>query len=203
MRTKAAIALVSALLLAGPASGQGRGYSNDPASAPSGAYTLDPRHASLTAKVRHLGFSRFVMRFEAFDATIDYDSREPERSQVRASVDVGSVRTPLAEFNAVIADSYLGGGGQPQATFVSRALVQTSPAEGLMSGDLTLRGVTRPVELKVVFNGTGPGLGGTPTMGLSATGTVSRREFGVAPGVPEFIASDEVEIEIEAEFKRQ
>lgn len=203
MRIMTAAVLLTALLLAAPASGQGRGFSTDPSAAPSGVYRLDGRHASLTAKVRHLGFSRFVMRFETFDATIDFDSRQPVLSQVRATVDVGSVRTPLAEFNAVIADSYLGGGDQPQATFVSRSLVQTSPTEGVMSGDLTLRGVTRPVELAVVFNGTGPGLGGTPTMGVSATGTVSRREFGVAPGVPDFIASDAVEIEIDAEFKRQ
>lgn len=203
MRTLTAGIVVAAFLLAPAASGQGRGFSTDPATAPSGAYGLDGRHASLTAKVRHLGFSDFVMRFEAFDAAIDYDAREPERSRVSAEVDVGSVRTPLPEFSAVISNTYLGAGDHPQAAFVSRSLVRTSPTEGVMRGDLTLRGVTRPVELAVVFNGTGPGLSGTPTMGFSATGSVRRSDFGVAPGVPEFIAADTVEIEIEAEFKRQ
>lgn len=203
MRTTIVVLSLAAAAFTGPAASQGRGFSTDPSAAPSGVYRLDKRHAALTAGVRHLGFSRFVMRFESFDASIRYDSDRPTQSQVDATVDVDSVRTPLAEFNAVIAKSYLGGDDQPQASFASRRLEQTSATEGVMSGDLTLNGVSRPVELKVTFNGTGPGLSGTPVMGFSATGTISRRDFNVASGVPDFIASDTVEIEIEAEFRRQ
>jgi polyisoprenoid-binding protein YceI len=81
-------------------------------------------------------------------------------------------------------------------------LKRNGDGTGVLTGDLTLRGVTRPVDLNVVFNGTGPGLLGGHRMGFSATGRIRRSDFGSKAYLPT-IVGDDVDIEIEAEFYKK
>src|SRR5690606_2762147 len=76
---------------------------------PSGSYQLDPRHASVLFRIRHMGLAWFTARFEAKAATLELDARDPSRSRLTASVDAASVNTGLpdaseaAAFNRQIA----------------------------------------------------------------------------------------------------
>jgi polyisoprenoid-binding protein YceI len=189
----------AALVFAAPfaAAQTARGLSADPAAAPAGAYTLDKKHTSLVARVNHLGFSNFTMRFNGLAGTLDYDPKDPTRSKVDVTVDPNSVDTGLPDFDKDIAAQVFGGS---PIRFVSTKIERAGDGAGRVVGDLTFHGVTRPVTLETKFNGTGPGVGGKPRVGFSAVGTFKRSDFG-ADKYSQY-AADEVQLQIEAEFSK-
>jgi len=183
-----------------------------PTLAPAGDYHLDPAHARLMFRVNHLGFSNYTAFFRDFDAQLTFDPADPQAMALQASVDPASVETlfpdPGLDFNAVIAGpEFLDAAQFPEMRFDSTKITLTAPDRAALSGLLTLHGVTRPVTLRVTFNG---GYGGHPMdpggarVGFSATGTLFRSDFGIGFGIPEpgssLGVSDAVEIVIEAEF---
>lgn len=182
--------------------------------APAGTYVLDPTHASLTFRVDHLGLSKYTARFTKLDARLDLDPKTPSRSQVSATVDPRSIETdfplPAPDFDAELAGPrWLDAARHPQIVFRTRKVEPTGPDTARVVGDLTLRGVTKPILLKAKFNG---GYARHPMdpagarVGFSATGKLWRSDFGLTYGLPEkgstFGVGDEVEILIEAEFTK-
>lgn len=167
-----------------------------------GAYRLDPRHASLVFKINHMGFSDYVGRFERFDASLDFDEADPAAARVDATIDMTSLDVAYDEFAATLTGpNWFDAARFPQAVFHSTSIAATGDNTGTMTGDLTLHGVTRPVTLDVTFNGGGQDLlRGAYVVGFSAHGAINRDDFGVDRF--DGIVSDEVKIEIEAEFEK-
>lgn len=181
------------------------------ADVPAGSYTLDKYHASLLFRVDHLGFSNYTARFKQFDAKLEFDPANLTAAKLEASVDARSIETDLKEpsldFNAQLqGEQFLDTAQWPQMTYRSTRIEQTGPNTIRVYGDLTLRGVTRPVPLDVTFNGGYRGMQLDPhaRIGFSGRGVLKRSEFGMTAGIPEagskFGVSDEVEVIIEAEF---
>jgi len=192
-------ATVLALIIPGTLAAVPR--SRDPAQVPAGDYVLDKPHASLIARVPHLGFSRYTMRFDRLDGRFAYDPADWRNPQMTFEVDAASVDTGDEKFDKQIA-GYFDAAAHPTITFEARSLEQTGEGTGTLTGDLTLRGVTRPVTLNVVFNGVGPGLmGGGTRLGFSGTGRINRSDFGVNQ-VAQFVG-DEVDLQFELEFYRK
>ncbi|MGI9170546.1 MAG: YceI family protein [Caulobacteraceae bacterium] len=175
--------------------------SQNPADLPAGTYALDKKHASVTAKVMHLGVSLYTLRFNSFEGAFTYDPAHPEAAQVRASVDATSLDVG-APYSRKFADQFLDAGRFPTVTFLSS---QIRPAadwrSGTMSGDLTLRGVTRPVIFDVTFNGVGKSLLFGTVTGFSATAKIKRSDFG-STELRNWVG-DDVAITIEAEFDKK
>ena len=175
----------------------------NPADAPGGHYEMDPKHASLTASVLHMGLSHYTLRFDHFSASYDYDPAHPNASKIQAQIDVSSLDVGDPSISHEFAGEFLDATAHPQATFVSTAITMTDPTHGTVAGDLTLRGVTHPVVLDVTFNGTSPalmGIGGH-RMGFSAATTIRRSDFGSQAW--QNAVGDDVRIVIEAEFARR
>lgn len=179
---------------------------------PAGRYRLDPYHASVIFRVDHLGFSMYTARFTKLDAELDFDPAAPDRASLTATVDARSIETdyPFPEeldFDAQLrGEDWLDAERHPQMTFRSTDVVLTGPDSARIDGELTLRGVTRPMALDATFNG---GYAGHPMdpnarIGFSARGSLRRSDFGMTFGIPEpgtkMGVGDEVEIIIEAEF---
>ena len=204
MRRNALIAvLVVAMLAAPPVFSEPKPASTDPAAAPAGHYVLDRTHASLLAKVSHMGLSFYTMRFDRFDGRYDYDPGKPEASSITVTIDANSLDVGDDTIGRQFARQFLGADKHPQITFVSAGVLPTDPGHGALAGDLTLNGVTRPVTLNVTFNGSGPGvfgLGGY-RMGFSANGDIKRSEFGSKAW--EGLVGDTVHLLIEVEFVRK
>jgi polyisoprenoid-binding protein YceI len=199
-RRLASAFLAGALLIAPaaiPAVASARAVATDPAQAPAGNWVIDKKHASLEMKVSHLGTSHFAFRFtrEAIDGSYSYDPAKPLDSKVSISIDAAGVDTGLPDFNKVIgADAKFFNGAQyPKITFVS-----TKVEPGKLTGDLTFRGVTKPVTLDVKYNGYAKTPFGSQIMGFSATGTIKRSDFGFTH--LQGMVGDDVALEIEAEF---
>lgn len=172
--------------------------SANPAAAPAGTYKLDPRHASLAAKVSHLGFSNYTMLLRGLDGELTYNPKRPTASKLNVRVDPRSVDTGLPDFDKEIGEDPRFFAGQP-ITFVSRSLQQTGQNRGRLTGDLTFRGVTKPVTLDVTMVGAGQHpMNKKPVMGFSATGSIKRSDFGFTHLSP--MIGDEVQLQIEAEF---
>lgn len=201
MRLRLIICLIMALALPGrvfadPAT-------RDPTKVPAGDYELDKRHASLIAKIPHMGgFSKFTMRFDRLDGSFSYDPAAWPTTKVTITVDPKSISTGLPEFDKTLAGpSYFNAAKYPTITFVSNA-VTDNDGKGTVVGDLTFLGVTKPVTLDVTFNGVGPGMLGAGTrMGFSGTTRLKRSDFGLTT-MRQF-AGDDLDLLFEVEFTRK
>ena len=174
----------------------------DPAKTPAGTYELDPRHAGLVLKIAHLGgFSRYTMRFNALTGGFTYDPANWAATKVTISIDPKSIDSEIPTFNKEIA-GFFEPEKYPAITFVSTAVTAGPDGRGTVTGDLTFHGVTKPVTLDAVFNGSGPGMMGAGTrMGFSGTGRIKRSDFGVT-NAKQF-AGDDVDLEFEIEFVKK
>lgn len=180
---------------------------------PSGEYTLDPNHSTVTVRAPRFGLARYVLRFNTLSATLDFNADDPAQSSVEATVATTSLDTPYSgerDFDAELQNSeWLDAAGHPAATFRSTSVEQTGPATARVSGDLTIRGVTHPITFDVTYNRSfrqHPLGGSDHLIGFSATGSLSRSQYGMMvlqpTGDGDDGVSDEVEILIEAIFKR-
>ncbi|MGH6910419.1 MAG: YceI family protein [Phenylobacterium sp.] len=193
-------AVTLTLTLAAPALAEPTNH--DPSKAPAGNYELDPRHAGLVVKIAHLGgFSRYTMRFNALTGGFTYDPANWQATKVTISIDPKSIDSEDLNFNKEIA-GFFEPAKYPAITFVSTAVTASPDGRGTVTGDLTFHGVTKPVTLDAVFNGSGPGMMGAGTrMGFSGTGRIKRSDFGVN-NARQF-AGDDIDLSFEIEFVKK
>ncbi len=172
---------------------------------------IDKLHASVIARITHLGLSNFAIRFDGVDGSYNYDPANPTASKVSVTVDANTFDVGTQQYQGVSLNEHfikqrdiLGNSKNPTVTFTSTSIKTSGGGKGTMTGDMTLNGVTKPVTFDVTFNGTMPGMGGGPQrMGFTALGTIKRSDFNVAPQMPAPILSDDVPVHIEAEFTRK
>lgn len=177
--------------------------SDDPVTAPAGLYRLDPRHSSLIFDVDHLGYSRFVARFDLVEATLDAAPAAPETSRLDVTVKAASVDTNVAELDKLIAGpDLLDAARYPDIRFETTSLRRTGKNTGEMTGKLTMHGKTAPVTLAVTFNGAAPDpLTGEDKLGFSAEGRFSRGDWGLGAWWP--AVGNDVHVSVQAEFIRK
>jgi polyisoprenoid-binding protein YceI len=198
--SRALIASLSALLLV-TASAAGAAPSADPAAAPAGHYELDARHTSVTASVLHMGISNFTMRIKGVQGSFDFDPASPLASRIQVTLDARSLDAGDPGVSKTFAGEFLDAEKNPTITFASTAIQQTTPGHGVITGNLTFRGVTRPVVLEVAYNGYASSLILGRKMGFSATTVIKRSEFGSRAW--QNAVADEVRLVIETEFARK
>lgn len=168
--------------------------------APSGAYKADQGHRYITFTYSHQGYSTPYIRWRDWDADLNWNAEEPEKSSISVTIKAASVDTGVDKFDdhmksADIFDIE----NHPEITFVSTAIEKTGSNTGTITGDLTIKGVTKPVTVAAVFNkGAFDQRGQHHKLGFSGEATVLRSDFGVDLAVP--FVGDEVKIIIETEF---
>ena len=173
-----------------------------PSAAPAGNYKLDPTHASVTWSLSHAGLSNYTARFDDISGALNFESEAPQNSTVDIRIDPKSVSTGLPKFDEEIATSrnYFDANQFPEIRFVSTNIKITGEATGLITGDLTLKGVTKAVTLDVTFNGAGKSFGNPgKTLGFSAKTSFLRSDYNMGHLVS-FGIGDEVTLRIETEF---
>lgn len=173
-----------------------------PAGWVAGSWEIDPAHSVVSFAVRHL-MSRVRGRFSEVSGQI-VTSPDPSGSTVAAVIAVSSVSTghQMRDDHLRSAD-FFDAGRHPSMTFASRAL-RPGAASWVLSGELTIRDVTRPVDLEVEFLGADPtGLQGEPRIGFSARGEISRSDFGITFGLAadgtKIVVADKVGIVLDVE----
>jgi polyisoprenoid-binding protein YceI len=176
---------------------------------PAGDYALDPAHSTLMFKVSHLGFSNFTLWFEKVSANLKLDPANPSAATLEATIDPASIMVPAPdeEFLGHLRGENLADAAKhPTITYKSTAITMTGPNTADVTGDLAFRGITKPVVLKMTYNGGYKGHAYEPRarIGFSAHGTFKRSDFGMDYGVPGPGASmgtgDDVTVVIESEW---
>ncbi|MCI5047520.1 MAG: YceI family protein [Aquisalinus sp.] len=168
-----------------------------------GTYKLDPAHATLLFKIGHLELSTYVGRFNTFDASLEFDEANPARARLEALVDVRSLdvnNPPFAE--KLIGPAWFDTENHPEARFVSTGITVTGETTGVVDGELTLKGITQPVSMDVVFiGGARNTINQRYTVGFEGSMVIDRIAFGVDRY--EGLLSDDVTLEFYGEFIRQ
>lgn len=170
----------------------------------SGQYTLDKDHASLLFKVSHLSFSTYIGRFNALDASLDFDPEKIENSKLQVTVDMKSIDVNNPKFaDDLRGSSWLDVEKFPQAVFKTTKFVESKEKNKFkFEGDLTFHGVTAPVTLDVTFHGGGRNfLTRKFTVGFSASTKFKRSAFGM-DNMVSFGVGDDIELEVHAEFQK-
>lgn len=168
----------------------------------SGNYVLDPAHARVNWSLSHAGLSQYTARFDDVTGVLEFDPDNPERSRADIRIDPKSVSTGLSKFDKTLSEDakYFDSNTYSEIRFVTTQITVTSETTGTLTGNLTLRGVTKPMTLKTVFNGAGKSFGHPgKTLGFSAEGEIIRSEFGM-DYLTNFGIGDRVSLRIEAEF---
>ena len=164
----------------------------------------DKAHSEVVFSILHLGLSNVRGRFGNIGGSIVWNDADIAKSTVNVTIDVTTVDTGVAPRDADLkSPNFFDIAQFPTATFVSTSVAKN--ADGLtVSGDLTVHGVTKPVVLKV-DNPMGPisGADHKPHCGFSATTTISRSAFNIAPKFPVAVAGDEVKLTIDIDVAKQ
>lgn len=170
-------------------------------------WKIDPVHSEVKFKVRHLVISTVTGQFGTFDATVEAEKPDFSDAKIRFEADVNSVSTKNDQRDGHLKSAdFFDAANHPKMTFASKSVTKRNNDEYEIEGDLTIRGVTKPIKLTAAYNGTVKGFGGAEVAGFEIRGKVNRFEYGLqwnglteAGGV---VVSDEVKLEIEAELNR-
>lgn len=182
--------LAACVLFAAPASGQ---------PVETNRFTLDREHTAILFYVSHLGFSDMVGRITEFDGAFNFDPERPSEGSVQVTMKPSSIETSSRALDMKLQNvDFFDSDRFPVITFKSTAINTTGTDTADIIGDLTMRGLTRPVVLKVKFNKAdfNP-FSGAYVAGFSATTTIRRSDFGMTIYNP--AVGDDVRIAIQLE----
>jgi polyisoprenoid-binding protein YceI len=164
----------------------------------------DKAHSEVTFSLLHLGLSNVRGHFGNIGGSIVWNESDITKSIVNVTIDVTTVDTGVAPRDADLkSPNFFDVSQFPTATFISTGVMKNS--DGLtVLGNLTVHGVTKPVVLKV-DGPTGPinGMDKKPHSGFSATTTISRSAFNIAPKFPAAVVGDEVKLAIDIDVAKQ
>ncbi len=174
----------------------------DPSRVTAGTYATDAGHTLVGWKVSHFGFNDYFGQFGDVRGTLTLDPANPSRSVVDITVPVSGLATASSGLTAHMQRAdFFDMANHPEVRFVSTA-VEANGDRAVVAGNLTIRGVTRPVILSARFSGAGTNpYNRKDTVGFHATTTIKRSDFGMTYGIP--LVSDDVELTISVAFEKQ
>ncbi len=171
-------------------------------------WNLDLSHSEVNFAVKHMMISTVRGKFNKFSGTIDFNEADPTHSSIDVSIDVASIDTRDEK-----RDGHLKSGDFfdvekfPAITFKSTKVEKVSDSTAKVTGDLTIRGVSRPVVLDVTYAGQAKSPWGTTSAGFSASTKISRKDWGltwnVALETGGVLVGEDISISIEAELVKQ
>lgn len=162
-------------------------------------YKIDPNHTDVLAQWSHFGFSNPSAHFGKADGTIVYDAENVSASSVQVTLPLSGLNSFVADFDAHLrSGDFFDAEKYPAATFKSTKVESAGKGKLKVTGNLTIKDITKPVVLDVTLNKAGEQpMAKRAAIGFDATATVSRTAFGVGKYVPN--VSDEVKLRITTE----
>lgn len=166
-------------------------------------YTIDRTHSEVSFRVRHL-LSRVTGHFRDFAGTIVFDPSRPEASRVEFAIKTASIDTSVADRDAHLrSDDFFASETLPEITFASDRVVPTGADTFTVEGPLTIRGITRRIELPVTFLGVARDPWGSERAAFEAAIRLNRKDFGLtwnaALETGGLLVGDDVDVVIDVE----
>jgi polyisoprenoid-binding protein YceI len=199
---KSIFASTAVLLVLASSAVAAQDFNTDPAAVAAGAYVVEPAHTRVQFAVSHIGFTHFFGDFTGAKGNLILDPKNVAASQVDITLPVASVSTTNTTLDGELKSaSWFDAATYPTIRFVSTKVVLTAPGKATITGNLTMHGVTKPVELAASFNGSGVNpLDKNYTVGFDATTALKRSDFGVKTYLP--MIGDETSVRISAAFEK-
>jgi len=173
-------------------------------SASSADYVIDKSgaHAFIQFKIKHLGYSWLLGRFNDFDGRFSYDKEDADASKIKVVIQTASIDSNHAQRDRHLRkDDFLDVKQYPTSTFVSTSYKATDEMSGVITGEFTLRGVTKTISFPVEKIGEGDDPWGGYRAGFSGTTTLKLSDYGIDYDLGP--ASTHVELELYIEGIRQ
>jgi len=147
----------------------------------SGDYTIDTAHSRVGFVARHAMVTKVRGSFDEFEGSIHIDGDNPENSTGKVTIQAKSINTRNGQRDDHLrSNDFLDMDNQPEITFASTGIKQTGDADFVVSGDLSIRGVTKPVEISFEYTGTATDPFGNNRLGLEGSVVINRKDFGVS-----------------------
>lgn len=172
---------------------------SDAPEVPDGSYSVDPQHGYILFSYSHFGLSNPTVGFNQFDATLDFNATSPEKSSVSVTIDANSIDSRVPVFDDHLrGDDFFQTEKFPTITFVTTSIEAKGDSAYAITGDLTMKGITRPITLDASIVATMHPFREIPVVGVSATGSLKRSEWDLGLYAPN--VSDTVTLRIEVEM---
>lgn len=198
MKLPRILSLTSSFLIANALAGAVNAA--DLSKVPSGKYAVDPTHAFINFQYSHLGLSNPNISFDDFTMDLTLDNEDPTNSTVAITIDANSVLAGSPIFKEhLTGDKFFDSANHPEITFNSTGIEAAGGDNYKVTGDLTIKGITKPTTLMVTINNAmmHP-MAGKPVIGIGATGELMRSDWGLGLYAPNI--SDAVSLNITAEL---
>jgi polyisoprenoid-binding protein YceI len=171
-------------------------------------WVLDPSHSEISFKVKHLVVTTLSGKFDSFEGSLETSSEDFSNASISFSADVASINTGNGDRDGHLkSDDFFNADVFPKLTFKSTSFTKTGDAEYKLAGDITLRDVTKPIELTVEYGGTMVDPWGNTKAGFEINGKLKRKEFGLkwdtiteAGGA---VVSDEIKLHLNVQLVKQ
>jgi polyisoprenoid-binding protein YceI len=179
-----------------------------PAPATTTQWRLDPTHSNVEFAVKHMMITTVRGRFNEVDGTVQYDEKDPTHSSLEVSIKTASLDTRTPDRDAHLrSPDFFDVEKYPTMTFRSTRVEVTGSKRLRIEGDLTIRGVTKPVVLEVVEEGRAKDPWGGDRAGFTATTTIDRNDFGLvwnkALEHGGWLVGQEVKVSLDIQLVRQ
>ncbi|MCX6280379.1 MAG: YceI family protein [Bacteroidetes bacterium] len=168
-------------------------------------WVIDPYHTEILFKVKHLVISTVTGKFEKFDGAVFTNGDDWSNAEVEFSADIDSINTGVGDRDGHLKSAdFFDAANHPKLIYKSTSFKKTGGDEFVMNGDMTIRGTTRQLEMKVSFGGIMVDPYGNTKAGFELSGKINRKEFGLhwnaiteAGGM---VVADEVKLALNVEL---
>jgi len=177
--------------------------SADLADVPSGEYGVDKSHGYITYTYDHQGYSTPHIGFDSFDLTLTLDSANPENSELNVVIDATSINSRVPAFDGHLnGPNFFDTANHPEITFTSTGMKSTGEDTYDVMGDLTIKGVAKPVTIAATIKKAGEHpRSKKPLIGVTGEATVSRADWGLTRAAP--MVGDEITIFISVDMPQK
>ncbi len=171
-------------------------------------WTIDSAHSEINFSARHMMIATVRGRFEKFSGDVDFNENDPTQSRVEIKIDASSINTREPQRDGhLMSPDFLDVEVYPFITFKSKRIDVKDEGHALITGDLTIRDITREIVLDVQFAGLAKSPYGTTNAGFGASTRINRKDWGltwnVALETGGVLVSEEIKIDIELEIVKQ
>jgi polyisoprenoid-binding protein YceI len=146
-----------------------------------GTYAIDPTHSRIGFVARHAMVTKVRGSFDEFEGSGHFDADQPERSQLQLTIQAASIDTRNEDRDAHLrSNDFFDMEAYPTITFASTSIEAAGEDRYRVTGDLTIKGVTKPVTVEFEYTGTAVDPFGNHRLGLEGTTTINRKDWGVS-----------------------
>lgn len=147
---------------------------------PTGTYTIDPTHSRIGFMARHAMVTKVRGSFNEFEGSGSFDSENPANSHLQLTIKAASIDTRNPDRDGHLrSNDFFDMETYPEITFASTAIEHTGDDEYRVTGDLTIKAVTKPVTIEFEYSGTAVDPYGNQRIGLDGKTTINRKDWGV------------------------